>query len=429
MNYPRIIPLTAAVSLCLGSFINPLHAQDNGLSMNSLDHDAAEQPAIPSMKACGSDDWADTPARAFKDAAGGAVVFATGQTNRILFGPDLKHLRRDCNRVVYKGGNDGNQQHNNDRQWIHSTWTEDGKTVYALMHNEYQGHNHLDRYPECRGNYQKCWRNSITLAKSTDGGRTFTLLPEKERTVVDLAYPYASMLPNATGFMNPSNMFSHGDYIMAFLHVMSYKDQRQGNYLIRKARNAAWTSTSWEIFQKDRFVPIQPSLSLGRTVGTPINLGTTINILPFSDPSSMKVQSVSKYVQNGKYTGKYVALMSSKQPYANESWRDGFYIATSYDLINWSKPVQVLSGNLRDTFSCALNKSSPVSVYRYGSLLDEDTSAAMYNRNFETIGDTPMLFTTRINYPWCGASIASGTKPEFKKMKVYMSRLIRETNP
>lgn len=394
-----------------------------------VEREANEQLAVPAMKACDANDWSDTPARAFKDAPGNTVLFATGQLNRIIFGSDLKHLRRDCNRIVYQGGRDGDQTKHNDRHWVHSTWTEDGTTVYALVHNEYQGHNHLDKYPQCRGNYQKCWRNSVVMAKSTDGGRTFTLLPEKERLVIDLPYAYTPMLSTATGFMNPSNMFSHGDYIMAYVHAMGQKEQRQGNYLIRKARNAPWKSTSWEIFEKNRFVPIQPALSQGKPVGTPLALGYTQNILPFQDISSMKVQSVSKYVQNGKYTGKFVALMSSKAPYANEAWRDGFYIATSYDLINWSTPQQVLSGTLRDTFICAQNKNASVTVYRYGSLLDEETSEQMYSRNFEVIGDNPMLFTTRINYPYCGASSASGTNLDLKKMKVYLSRLIRETNP
>ena len=46
-------------------------------------------------------------------------------------------------------------------------YTEDGETVYALIHNEYQGHQHPGYCPQ--NDYVACWDNSITLGISRDG--------------------------------------------------------------------------------------------------------------------------------------------------------------------------------------------------------------------------------------------------------------------
>ena len=67
---------------------------------------------------------------------------------------------------------DGDPARFDDREWIAAPYTTDGRTVYALVHDEYQGDKHPGRCPS--GEYLKCWYNAITLARSTDGGRTFT---------------------------------------------------------------------------------------------------------------------------------------------------------------------------------------------------------------------------------------------------------------
>ena len=74
-----------------------------------------------------------------------------------------------------------------DHEWLAAPYTDDGRTVYSLVHDEYQGQTHPGRCPS--GVYLKCWYNSITLAVSTDGGRTFTHA-ERRRAHLVASVPY-----------------------------------------------------------------------------------------------------------------------------------------------------------------------------------------------------------------------------------------------
>jgi len=58
-------------------------------------------------------------------------------------------------------------------EWLHSLYTLDGKTIYALIHTEYQGWNRNN----CQSsNLADGWWNSINLATSTNGRASYSHL-------------------------------------------------------------------------------------------------------------------------------------------------------------------------------------------------------------------------------------------------------------
>ena len=85
-------------------------------------------------------DVPDAPARAFRDADGKVQLIATHFINRRMVGDTLNSVKQDCNIIMDSHKNPDPSQFN-DREWITSVYTLDGKTIYALVHNEYQGNN------------------------------------------------------------------------------------------------------------------------------------------------------------------------------------------------------------------------------------------------------------------------------------------------
>lgn len=119
---------------------------------------------------CADDDIPDAPLRAFRVAPTSVVGFSTHFKNRRFLGADLNSIARDC-AVVFAGRELPNPEDYSDRVWISSTWSEDGHTIFALGHDEYQANCHPGR---CHfSTYMECWYNAIVLLRSDDGGAAF----------------------------------------------------------------------------------------------------------------------------------------------------------------------------------------------------------------------------------------------------------------
>ena len=106
------------------------------------------------------------------------------------------------------------------------------------MHNEYQGYKHPGR---CSSeDYLKCWYNSITLARSTDGGRTFTHAAPPRHLVASVPYRYE---PDAGpfGLFQPSNIVRRAGTdratYYALIHAEAFGAQRERH--VRDADRAA----------------------------------------------------------------------------------------------------------------------------------------------------------------------------------------------
>jgi hypothetical protein len=80
----------------------------------------------------------DLPVRAFRDADGMVQINLSSPINLRMIGEDLDSLRVDCGGTL-SSDMDPDPAHFNYSEWMGSTYTLDGETVYALIHNEFYG--------------------------------------------------------------------------------------------------------------------------------------------------------------------------------------------------------------------------------------------------------------------------------------------------
>src|SRR6266508_4426288 len=85
-----------------------------------------------SKDACESNDFPDVPEMAFRDVSGRVQLIASHYISRRMIGPDLNHLTHDC-AVLMRSDYDPDPARFADREWIHSVYTLDGMTVFALI--------------------------------------------------------------------------------------------------------------------------------------------------------------------------------------------------------------------------------------------------------------------------------------------------------
>lgn len=162
-------------------------------------------PAMPAVAGarpgCDADDLPDAPARTIRLQSGEVQLYAPHFRNRVEAGPDLLRLRHHCH-VVLQGGNQDDPAAYDDRAWIVSPWTPDGRTVWAVLHNEFHGHRRPTLCPSRK--YMDCWFNALTEAVSHDGGHSFARLPGMP-LVAALPYRYDQVGLGHHGYFNPSN--------------------------------------------------------------------------------------------------------------------------------------------------------------------------------------------------------------------------------
>jgi hypothetical protein len=332
---------------------------------------------------CSPIDIPDAPARAFRDAEGQVHLIASHYVTRAMVGPTLDAVRHDCRRVMVSDL-DGDPARFDDREWLAAPYTTDGRTVHALIHDEYQGYRHPGQCSPGAG--LKCWYNSITLARSTDGGRSFTHAAPPRHLVASVPYRYE---PDAGpfGLFQPTNIVHGGDggledgFYYALIHAEAFGAQRQGTCVMRTARLdlpgswRAWDGSGYDV----RFT--DPYTSRGEEGGV---------CVPVSFP---EIAGMTHSLTYNTYLGKYVlvAPAGARRPgKRGVVW--GFYYSTSGDLIDWTPRQLIREAVLTSQYQCG--DPDPVG---HPSLLDP-TSAS---RNFETTGRRPWLYFTRFHYKRC----------------------------
>jgi hypothetical protein len=333
-----------------------------------------------SQSACAPDDIPDLPARAFRDAQGRVHLIASHYTNRSMTGPDLDHLTRDCS-VIMASHYNPDPATFDDREWLSSTYTLDGKKVFALVHDEYQGHTHPGRCPS--GEYFECWYNAVTLAVSTDGGLSFGHAPPPGHLVASIPYPYVSDSGPA-GIFQPSNIVRNAadDHYYALLRVQQHRDQPQGTCVMRTTDLAdpkswrAWGGSAFDV----RF--IDPYLELDKAPQEQI-------CQPVSyDEIQLMVESLTF----NTHFDKFLLVGTAVERDREGDTVSGIYYSTSGDLIDWTPRKLIVEVESRQTYQCG--DPDPIA---YPSVLDPDSSS----RNFETTGKRAYLYFTRFNYEAC----------------------------
>lgn len=319
--------------------------------------------------ACDARDIPDAPARAIRTADGGVRLFAPHDVNRGLAGPRLDAVKPDC-RVAYRGGEKDDPAAFDDRAWLAAFASRDGRTVHALVHNEFQGHRRPALCPS--GKYMECWNNSITAAVSTDGGASF----RRDGLVAALPSRYRGDLGRHAGYFNPSNIVTRDGFFYSLVFAVGLDPQKGGTCLMRTDRPedpASWRAWDGSGFTV-RFVdPYRDSDNPAAHVCAPVGKGSL----------GSPVSSVVLH----RPTGLYVATLAAARPEGM-----GVFVATSPDLISWSKAVLALPMTISGKQGCG-----EAAAWNYPSLLDPDSPTRM----FETVGDRAWLYLTRFNLKDC----------------------------
>jgi hypothetical protein len=337
-----------------------------------------------SRDACEPDDIPDLPVRAFRDADNRVVVVNSHFVNRRFVGPDLTNLEHDCEVILRSTGN-GDPAQFADREWIAATYTEDGKTVHALLHNEYQGHLHADRCPS--SDYPKCWYNTVTSAVSRDGGASFFHpLPPPQHLVASVPYHY---VPDGGpfGLFSPSNIVRDRDdgYFYALVVALAHEEQSLGTCVMR-TRNLAdpksWRAWDGRSYSR-RFVdPYSEQAAPIDHVCPPV--------------SREQIRHMNASLTYNTFFDKYL-LVDAAVTYDPGKSRDvgGVYFSLSDDLVNWSRRKLIFEAELRESFQCG--DRNPI---QYPSVLDPGSPS----RNFETTGRRVLLFFTQHHFEGCQPS-------------------------
>lgn len=329
-------------------------------------------PAIGGARpGCDANDIPDAPARAVRLTTNEVQLYAASSQNRAAAGPDLLHLLHRCSVVLAGDGNDDPAAYN-DRAWLASTWTTDGKTVWAVVHNEFHGHR---RPALCStGRYMDCWFNALTAAVSRDGGQTFQRVPGRA-LVAALPYRYDQVERGHHGYFSPSNIVTLSGAQHMLMFATRAGAQRPGSCLLRTmdiGTPEAWRGWDGTAFSVKFIDPYTTPASPERHVCAPVGL----NGLRWP---------VTSLVRHGP-TGLFIALM------LDGARGGGVHYATSLDLLRWSNPALLLPGIGPGAWTC----DDPQPLF-YPSMLDPTSQ----DRNFETVGPSPVLFATRFNVKDC----------------------------
>lgn len=332
---------------------------------------------------CGRFDTPDAPARAFRNADGEVVLFAPHFDNRALRGPSLREVRPDCV-IAFEGAEDPDPARFSDRSWIAALWTEDGVIVHAIVHNEYQGHRHPGRCPTRR--YHDCWYNALTAAVSSDGGRRFRQAGAAPSLVAALPYTAEEMQGRPSGYHNPSGIVAHRGALHMLAFASARGAQRHGNCLLRTtdiADPSAWRAWDGAGFGVRFINPYArqgaAAADASQHVCAPVGAGGL----------QWPVTGLVRHAPSGLFIA--VMLGGPHRPGQAEP-RPGIYIATSADLIAWSRPALVMPAIGHARWRCGDDR--PVA---YPTLLDPDSA----DPSFSTVGDRAELFVTRFNVPAC----------------------------
>jgi len=326
---------------------------------------------------CADNMLPDLPTRAIRDADGNVQLIISSTTNYRLIGPDFDSLKPDCSPIMLSD-QDPNPANYNHSEWLAATYTEDGKTIYAIVHNEFHGDQVTPS--QCpSGLHVLCTLISLTSALSTDGGKTYTQLPAPNHRVANFPYPYDPDWMRA--IWQPSGIVKSPKD--GYYYVLIQYDQRnsdhtsdiQGMCVMRTqtlddpSSWRAWDGTGFNM----RFInpyletdadPKEHDCKLVTPENSALSYGLTYNTY------------LDKFVATGVSGGA----------------RPGFYYSLSDDLIHWTPKEFFMDATMG-----FLNGSRPP-FDAYPTLIDH-TSPSM---SFDVTGQYAYLYYTIVtnNSPW-----------------------------
>jgi hypothetical protein len=327
--------------------------------------------------ACKTMNYPDLPARAFRDFEGGVQLLISHFDNFRMTGSSLEQLAIDCHPVMLSPKRAAPRRFQ-DREWIASIFTRDGKDVWALVHDEYQGNRHRGRCPSHR--YFPCWYNAITLARSSDGGRTYTEARPPRNLVASAPYRYRPDQGPA-GVFTPSNIVTGPDGAEYALVRIRDPGVQRGVCLLRTrhlGRPSIWRAWNGIGFS-GRFSDPYRSRQRRRIPCTPVGQG--------------QIAEMAESLTYNTALGAYLLVgLAPPGPGSLGPKARGIYFATSKDLVHWSERKLITRAVTTHNYRCG--GPSPLA---YPSVIDPESAS----RTFATSGAQPYLYYTQFRFRNC----------------------------
>jgi hypothetical protein len=313
---------------------------------------------------CDYNDRPDMPLRPFRDSDGNVQANRSYTSNRRFLGADLDSIRPLCETIL-QSDHDPDPANYNSEEWLQAYYTEDGRTIHAIVHNE---HN-------TRGsNY---W--NMTSAFSTDGGRTFQQPEPPNHFVAGSPHEFIPDSGRLYGLLQGSNIIKGPDGAYYMLVENRTYDIQTYTCLFRTedlSDPGSWRAWNGRAFD---WKPINPYLE---AVGNP-----SARECPAIDLDVAHGIGFAESLIYNTYLDRYISV--SLGPYGGGSLRWGVVYSTSVDLIHWENKKFLQEMTLGShTGSGGANGTG------YVVLLDPDSGT----RNFETADKTGYVYYVRFNH-------------------------------
>jgi hypothetical protein len=353
--------------------------------------DARSAPTSPQVRIVGQPeivfDWSeeacepaqgpDLPVRAFRDYRGRVQLLLSHFDNFRMIGASLERLRVDCDPVMLSHKSRSARRYE-DREWIASLFTRDGKTIWALVHDEYQGNHHRGRCPS--GSYYMCWYNAITLARSVDGGRSYRHARPPRHLVAAAPHRYRPDGGTA-GVFAPSNIVSgSGGAHYALVRIREPGGER-GVCLLRTPR--VQRPRRWRAWDGDGFdgVFTDPYRSRPRPHA------------PCAPVGRGRIAEMTESLTYSSALGAFLLVgLAPPGPESIGPKVAGIYFSVSSDLVHWTPRKLVTRAVTAQDYRCS--GRFPIA---YPSLIDP----ASPSRTFATTGARAYLYYTQMHYRDC----------------------------
>ena len=332
-----------------------------------------------SVNKCGDYDIPDEPTRAFKDDTGKVQLWNQQPTNhRWIANTTLDSPYSHPCAIVMSSSGSCTASNFNYKEWLASPWTPDGKTIYALVHNEYYGQNCSSGCPSSNA----CWYNAITSAYSTDSGATFTQLAAPNQLVAANPYQFSQDGPN--GYFAPSNTVRARDgYFYAMFRAEDKNLQQLGTCIMRTrdlSDPSSWRGWNGSSFTVQFINPYFVTTNPGAHICAPVDFNS--------------IGTITESLTYNTYFRKWMLLGNSIGDPPNGK-PPGVYFSLSDDLLDWTNATLLMEAEVRWATDCV-----PPDPIKDPSLLDP----ASTSRNFETVGQTGQLFYTWYHMDGCNGT-------------------------